>query len=188
MFKKKNLKKHIYATALIVGLLLAVLPVYAQEGHVLDIGVRLQKTVQLYNENGISIQYSNDALLSEKLYFGLSYVTSRLGSALGSNAIKQHNLLLSSSLFFRPEHKIRPLVRLNTGYFAANYEEEMFKTIPHRSMLLSMETGLCFDTSLPLKITGTLGYNLITGNGVDGPGTLLPLYFQTTISWDILKK
>lgn len=152
---------------------------------VLDVGIRIQKSIGLYYENGFMLQYSSDALAAEKLYFGLSFVSSRLGTALGTNAIKQDSYLLSTSYFFRPARLIRPLVRLNIGYFSADLEEAVFAPLPHASLLLSSEGGICIEPALPLKLTASLGYNLISGDGVNGPGTLYPLFIQTSLSWNI---
>ena len=172
----------------LIALCIGWVPAKSQTEHVLEVGVRVQKTVHLYLENGFSVQYTNKNTLAEKWYFGIDYVTSRLGSALGRNALKQGNLLLSSSLMMRPGKQFRPVVRLNTGYFKVNYEEDMFKRLPDSSLLLSTEVGTCLDLDLPLKFTATMGYNLITGNGVKGPGTLFPLFFQTTLAWDVFQK
>ena len=87
------------------------------QNKVLDVGIRFQKSINLYYENGISVQYTNENLVSQRLFFGFSYVTSRLGSAWGTNAIKQDNFLLSSTYMFRHEKKIQPFVRMNAGYF-----------------------------------------------------------------------
>ncbi len=162
------------------------LPGLAQKP-ILDVGLRLQKTVNLYNENGLSVQYSHPTLCYDKLYFGLSYVTSRLGTAINSNAIKQDNYILSGTWMFRPQHVVRPFARLNTGYFHADYEYAIFDDLDNTSVLLSPEGGVCFETHLPIKISLSMGYNVITGNGVNGAGTLFPLYFQTTLSWNVFK-
>ena len=134
------------------------------------------------------VQYSNGRLKRDRLYFGFSYVTSRLGTAMHSNAVKQDNFLFNSAWFFRPKHTFRPFVRMNVGYFAADYGPEIFDVLPNTSMLLSPEAGAIFEMKSPLKITASLGYNLITGNGESGPGTLYPLFIQTTISWSLFKK
>lgn len=151
---------------------------------VLDVGIRLQKTVNLYYENGLSIQYSSDNLAAERLYFGISYVSSRLGTAIASNAIQQDNFLFSTSYFFRPEHLIRPMVRANIGYFNAPLNP-IFDDLPQSSMLLSSEAGICIDPQNPFKVTTSLGYNFITGDGLSGPGTLYPAFLQATLSWDV---
>jgi len=157
------------------------------QDRVLDVGLRLQKTVNLYFENGLTVQYSDDRLLSQRIYLGFSYISSRLGTAIGSNAIKQDNFLLSVSYYFRPQRVIQPFVRLNGGYFFSNLEEPIFDELPSNSMLLSPEGGIAFHTRTPLKINASLGYNVITGNGLSGPGTLFPLFVQTSITWNILK-
>ncbi len=156
------------------------------QNSVLDVGVRLQKSVNLYYENGVTAQYTNDRLFSKRLYFGLSYVTSRLGSAIGSNAIKQDNIFLSTTYFFRPDRKLQPFLRLNTGYFHSDLEEEIFDDLPNSSLLLSPEAGLRFKTNSPIKIGASIGYNLITGDGSKGPGTLYPVFIQSSITWIIL--
>jgi hypothetical protein len=142
--------------------------------------------VNLYYENGFTIQYNNQKFLSPNVYFGFSYVTSRLGSAMGTNALKQDNYLISSSYYFLRERVIRPFLRINAGYFYADYEEEIFSDLPNSSALLSPEAGVAVKIRSPVKIGASVGYNLITGNGVKGPGTLYPLFIQTSITWNIL--
>jgi hypothetical protein len=166
-----------------------VIPIslYAQE-RVLDIGARFQKTVNLYLENGITAQYSCSSLFSERLYLGFSYFSSRLGTALGTNALKQDNILLSASWLTRPNRLLRPMARANIGYFTADYESDLFQDLPNNSMLLSAEGGLSFNFKSPIKMSMSLGYNLITGDGIKGPGTIYPVYIQTSVTWNILHK
>lgn len=160
--------------------------IFSQD-NVLDVGIRLQKSINLYYENGFSVQYTNEKLISQRLFVGFSYVTSRLGSAWGTNALKQDSYLLSTTYMFRPQRIIQPLLRLNAGYFYADLEEEIFNDLPNTSFLLSPETGLSFKTNSPFKVTASLGYNIFTGDGVDGPGTLYPVFLQTTLSWNLIK-
>ncbi len=157
------------------------------QSSVLDVGVRLQKDVGLYSENGVAISYSDKGLLPDRLYFGFSYFTSRLATAFNSNAIKQDNFLLSSAWYFRQHHVLRPFVRANAGYFESTYPE-IFNVLPHKSLLLSSDAGLSYQTPLPLKISASLGYNFIYGQGNNNtPGTLYPVFYQVTLSWSILK-
>ena len=160
----------------------------ATSASILDIGLRLQKGVGLYNENGISVAYSNKNLRPGRLYFGFTYITSRLGTAFNSNAIKQDNFLLSSAYAFRYKHRLKPFLRANVGYFMADYGNEIFDVLPHKSPMLSTDFGLSYQRNSPLKVQTSLGYNFITGDGVDGPGTLYPLYYQFTFSWDIFNR
>lgn len=163
------------------------MPSYSQNS-VLEVGIRLQKSVNLYYENGVTLQYTNDRLVAGRLYLGVSYVSSRLGSAMGSNAIKQDNYILSSTYYFRPQRVLQPFARLNTGYFYADYEAAIFDDLPNSSVLLSPEVGISIKTNFPLKVGASFGYNLITGDGMKGPGTLYPLFLQTSITWSLLTK
>jgi hypothetical protein len=154
---------------------------------ILDVGLRLQKDVGLYTENGIAVAYSNKNHAPDRLYVGFSYFTSRLGTALNSNAIKQDNFLINAAWYFRRNHVIRPLAKANVGYFSSDYPA-MFNMLPHSSLMASAEGGVCFQTHTPLKIATTFGYNLISGKGNNNtPGTLYPFYYQLTLSWNILK-
>lgn len=151
----------------------------------LDVGLRFQKAINLYYENGVTVQYSDDSLLDHRLFLGLSYVSSRLGSAMGSNALKQDNYLLSGTYFFRPLKSLQPFVRLNTGYFVSDLEYAIFDDLPNSSVLFSPEAGLSYKTKNPIKLGASFGYNIITGDGIEGPGTLFPLFVQTSLTWNI---
>jgi hypothetical protein len=152
--------------------------------HSYDVGLRFQKTVDLYYENGITVQYQ----FSKRILLGASYVTSRLGSAINSNAIKQDNFTISGAYLFRPNKKLQPIIRLNTGYFVANYESEIFKNLTNSSAILALDAGLLYSFQSPLKLNFTIGYNTITGDGEQGAGTLYPVYFQTSVMWNLSKK
>ena len=160
---------------------------YSQERE-LDLGLRFQKSINLYYENGITLQYTDERLLSKRLFIGLSYVSSRFGTAMGTNAIKQDNYFISGTYMFRSQRSLQPFIRLNTGYFKAHYEDPVFDVLPQSSVLISPETGLSYRFSFPLKLGVSFGYNLITGDGRDGPGTLYPLFVQTSVTWNILSK
>jgi hypothetical protein len=151
--------------------------------HSFDVGLRFQKTVDLYYENGITGQY----YFTNQVVFGASYITSQLGSAMGSNAIKQDNYILSGSYFFRPKKLLQTFLRLNTGYFTADYESNIFKNLQNSSALLSLDGGLLYSFKTPIKLNLSLGYNVFTGDGVNGAGTLYPVFFQTSVMWNLKK-
>jgi outer membrane receptor for ferrienterochelin and colicin len=148
-----------------------------------DIGIRFQKTVDLYYENGITGQYN----FSKRVVFGASYITSRLGSAINSNAIKQDNFFISGAYLFRPNKMLQPFTRLNIGYFTADYESPIFNNLQNSSALLALDAGIIYSFKSPLKLNISLGYNAITGDGKQGAGTLYPVYFQTSVLWNLKK-
>ena len=175
------MRKPLFILALVIFLLLDKRS-YSQV-HAFDVGLRFQKTQDLYFENGITAQYH----LNRRWAIGSSYYTSRLGSAISSNAIKQDNFILSAAYFFRPDRILKPFIRANTGYFTADYESKIFESLIHTSALASADAGLVYQFKIPLKLSLSLGYNAITGRGDAGAGTLYPVFYQTSITWNILK-
>jgi hypothetical protein len=151
-------------------------------------GIRIQKAQKLYWENGVSFDFASPKIADSRIHFGASYITSRLGSAMGSNAIKQDNYLFSAGYHFRHEKHFQPFARLNTGYFHADYEADIFDVLPNSAFLFSADAGLSFDFSIPLTVSLSAGYNLNSGSGTSGPGTLYPFFYQMSIFYTILKK
>jgi len=151
-------------------------------------GIRFQKTQKLYWENGFAVDFASPKIADERIHIGLSYISSRLGSAMGTNAIKQDNYLLNLGYYFRHQKKLQPFARLNMGYFYADYEYAIFDVLPNTAFLFSVNAGLYYEFKFPVTIDLSTGYNLNTGNGSSGPGTLYPVYYQMSIYYTLLKK
>ena len=152
------------------------------ESQELSLGLRLQQSWNMYNENGITVQFTPKDLLNEQLSFGATYVSSRFGSAINSNAILQDNIVLHSTYVFS-KSSFSPLVRLNAGYCFADYKSFLFDEIDSSMPLLSVEAGARYEFDIPLKVQASLGYNLITSDGSSGIGTVYPLFIQCTLLW-----
>ena len=157
--------------------------VYAQQN--LFGALRFQKSIGLYNENGIGLHYTDSNLFSNRMVIGAEYFTTRLGSAIGSNAIKQDNYLLSVLWRFMPNRTLQPVIVANAGWFRANLENEIFNDIPNSSMLASLETGFWANFKQPFKLHFSLGYNFISGDGMNKPGTLYPYFVNARVLLDI---
>ncbi len=151
-------------------------------------GIRIQKAQKLYWENGFSFDFKSPKIFDNRLHLGASYVTTRLGSALGTNAIKQDNFLVSGGYHFRPKMQFQPFARLNAGYFHADYEYAIFDVLPNSAVLLSLDAGLSYEFEIPLTLCLSAGYNLNSGSGSSGPGTLYPVFYQMSIFYTLLKK
>jgi hypothetical protein len=185
---RKKLIKRAIAKSLVL-LLLGWLATGTASGQnaSLEVGLRFQKTLNLYYENGVTLQYRNSRLLNNRLQLGFNYVTSRLGSAIGSNALIQDNIFLSGAYLFRPRRTVNPFLRANAGWFRTDYEAEIFRGLENSSPLLSAEVGLFVPAKTRLKTAASLGYNLIAGDGSDSPGTLYPVFYQLSLTYSILK-
>ena len=151
-------------------------------------GIRIQKTQKLYWENGFSFDFASPKIADSRIHFGVSYVTTRLGSAMGSYAIRQDNYLISAGYHFRHQKQLQPFARLNTGYFHADYEEDIFDVLPNTSFLFSVDAGFSYEFKIPITASLSAGYNVISGSGTSRPGTLYPFYYQMSIFYTILKK
>jgi len=151
-------------------------------------GIRIQKTHKMYWENGFSLQYSFKDFAPDRLYIGFDYVTSRLGSAMGSNAIKQDNFLLSGTWYFKDPKPFRFHVRLNVGYFYSDYEEEVFDELPNTAFLLSPEIGFNYTfKNIPVALNLGSGYYIDFAKAGYSPGTLQPLYYHLDVFYTIFK-
>jgi hypothetical protein len=160
--------------------------VFGQEQeNILSAGIRVQKTHNLYFENGLSIDYTSHHLWDGRIHLGMNYITSRIGTAYHSNAIKQDNYLGTIQYNFRRNKMIVPVVRMNIGFFHADLESPLFSDLPHNSLLLSMEGGIILNLKTPIQPSLSIGYNFITGDGLSGPGTLFPLFYQLSITYKI---
>ena len=155
------------------------IPLLADE---LSMGVRFQHSIAMYNENGIILQYSPSNLMNNHIAFGISYASSRFGSAYNSNAIIQDNIVLHSTYLFSSS-SLAPLIRLNAGYCFADYESSLFDEIDASMPLISIEAGASYAFDFPLTVQAGLGYNLITSDGSSGIGTVYPLFVQSSLMW-----
>lgn len=96
--------------------------------------------------------------------------------------------MLNFGYHFRHKKKLQPITQLNLGFFYADYEEKIFDVLPNKAFLISLNAGLSYEFSFPITVNLSTGYNLNSGNGKNGPGTLYPIYYQMCISYSILKQ
>ncbi len=153
----------------------------------LGVGIISQQTLKLYSENGAGVDFAADFLLNRHLHVKVSYVTSRLGSAFGSNAIKQDSYLFGLDWRFRAQQNFQVLAGISTGYFMADYEESMFNSLPSKSIMFAPELGFVYKLHFPLSVGLTGGYNVINGNGINVPGSLFPVYLRLSVLYDLGK-
>ncbi|MFT6746847.1 MAG: hypothetical protein ACJAZ2_001192 [Glaciecola sp.] len=151
----------------------------------LEIGLLLQKSYHFYWENGITVTYRPSNIMNCRLGVGLNVLSSRLGSALGTNAIKQDQILLFGQYDFLPSKTIKPFVQLNFGYLKAQYDQDIFSELEDESLLTSINIGVTGTVKEMLVIKGSLGYNIIGGNGQSGLATVYPLIFHLSVQYKL---
>jgi hypothetical protein len=140
----------------------------------------VRKTQALYWENGVGVDFTHSRLFRERLHFNTAYLTSRLGSAIGSNALKQDYFLLGADWHTPVVDRLSWVAGLHTGLFVVDYEEDVFANLPASSALFSISTGFNY-TAGPVDLQLVAGYNLISGDGAGVPGSLFPVYYQLMV-------
>lgn len=151
----------------------------------LRVGLVMQQTQYLYNENGLGLDYTCERLLDKKIHIKATYLSSRLGSAIGTNALKQDYFVFGAHYYFMSKKSLQILAGLNTGLFVVDYENPAFDVLPKSSAILAVETGLQYDFKLPITASLTAGYNVRSGNGIDIPGSLFPVFYKLSIMYRI---
>lgn len=174
-------------TIILIFFLSALIRLSAQNSNAeWNAGLIIQKTQHLYWENGIGADYTSDFLLKKHIHLKAGYISSRLGSCMLSNAIKQDNLVLGVDYRFRHTKPLQFFAGINTGFFYADYENPVFDVLPNASLLLSGEAGLIYKIRYPFISVGlSAGYNLINGDGVSKPGTLFPVFYKLSLFYKI---
>ena len=167
----------------IIVLLLST-SVYSQN---LDVGIRIQKTHGMYWENGITAQYQFENFKPINFSVGISYITSRLGTAMGTNALKQDSYIANANWFFGKKAKpFKVYGRLNMGYFHAEEINDIFQDVPNTAFMFAPEFGLRYQfKQIPLSLNLGSGYYLFTGEDGTSPGTFQPLYYHLDICYTL---
>lgn len=190
-----NKLKALFSLTIIVLLLLTVNSASAAKRDTISktkqtfiLGLRFQKAAGFYWSNGITVEYTNEKILKQKVSLGFNFISSKLGTALNSNAIPFYEIDISGIKYFRQNKSLKPLFRLNLGYAHANYGSDIFNDITDQSLLISIEAGAAYDFKFPLRIALSGGYNLIKGNGEKGLGVIYPVYAQCSLIYRMFPK
>lgn len=140
----------------------------------------VQKTFALYWEGGVGVDYTHQKLADERLHFSADYLSSRLGSAWGSNALKQDYFSAGVHWHSWQHSSLRWVNGLKGSYFTVDYEDDEFNNLPSSTILVAFETGMLYTTSL-LDVKMLFGVHFFSGNGSTIPGSVFPVYSQLSV-------
>jgi CRISPR/Cas system-associated protein Csx1 len=104
--------------------------------------------------------YTFENFKPNQFFIGFDFVSSRLGSAFSSNAIKQDSYLLSGSWHFNKNKAYHFVTRLNAGYFYSDLEKICSKKL-NTAFLFSPEIGFHTILKLPISLNVGTGYYII---------------------------
>ena len=153
----------------------------------LDFGINAQKSYGFIWENGITMAYSSPNILKKRIQVGAYFLSSSLGSAYSSNAVRQEQAVLFGRYFFVKRLDktpiLQPFGQLNIGYIKAHFIQKYFEDVPSQSALLSLQLGVQGTINERYNLLGSVAYNSISGNGVKGLGSIYPLFFQFSFTY-----
>jgi len=145
-------------------------------------GIRLNKSIGGYGEHGFV--YQRDSVLGN---FDLKaqLISSRLGSAIFNNAIKQEQITLGVQKAWFQDKSIELLLALNTGYFRTDYGSEIFDVLDNDVFFIAPEFGVKTNKYKGFDIGVSFLYNLGAGDGISGPGSLFSIQTGLFITKEI---
>lgn len=97
----------------------------------------VQKTIALYWEGGFGVDFTHRKLADERLHFSVDYLTSRLGSAWGTNALKQDYFSVGAYWHAWHNSPVRWINGLKSSHFMVDYEDDVFNNLPSSTFLLA---------------------------------------------------
>lgn len=150
-----------------------------------EVGVKSKKYVGFYWENGISAEFKSPKIINNRVALGFNLVSSRLGSAFRSAALPTLETEFSAIYYFRYTKSFQPLVRLNAGLAHVNYGSSLFNSLTQNAPLISLEVGVSYSLPTNLRMVLSGGYNILSGNGSTGLGSVYPIYSQFSLLYKI---
>lgn len=147
----------------------------------IETGFLMQKSVGMYTDAGLYAGFfPSDSL---PMSIGVEYLSTRFGSAISSNALKQDSFLANCSYFFRNKKTIRPFAGVNFGFTHVDFGSELFNELPNKALLLSPEGGVKVLFLSNFQSSASAGFNLLTSDGTGGVGSVMLLFCQFSVGY-----
>jgi hypothetical protein len=116
---------------------------------------------------GLQVSYGSPALLSGRPRFSLSYSTTRLATALGSNALVEDRLQTGAAWYFRPDRRVKPYTVMNLGFTRFDREDDgLFELLENTALIGSLSAGIEGRLHQALRASGSIGYSALHSSTV----------------------
>lgn len=116
---------------------------------------------------GLQVSYASEAIAGGRPRFSFSYSTTRLSTALGSNALTEDRFQLGAGWYFRRARRISPYLGLNVGYTRFNREdEELFALLDNSAPILTLLAGAEVTVHPSLRANANVGYSHLQSSTV----------------------
>jgi len=136
------------------------------EGPTILIGTFVEKNYS--TQPGAQVSYSSAAIMGGRPRFSASYSTTRLATALGSNALTEDRLQLGAGWYFRRGRTLSPFAGANVGYTRFDREDpHLFEGLDNSSAILSVLAGAEVRVHPTVRANGSIGYSHLQSSTVD---------------------
>lgn len=137
----------------------------AQQPPTLLIGTFLETNYS--TQPGLQVSYASPALLGGKPRFSASYSTTRIATALGSNALAEDRLQAGAGWHFRTARTLSPYAGVNIGFTRFDREDEqLFELLDNSAPILSLLLGLEARLHPAIRASGSVGYSALQSSTV----------------------
>jgi hypothetical protein len=126
---------------------------------------------------GVQVSYSSPRMLGGAPRLAAAYSTTRLATALGSNALVEDRLQAAAGWYFRRDRTISPHVTASVGYARFDVDDDdtfalLDSGAPFVSLLLGAEAAL----RPALRLSGSVGYSPLQSSTVYPLVTMIGLH------------
>lgn len=116
---------------------------------------------------GFQVSYASDRIARGRPRFSFRYSTTRLSTALGSNALTEDRFQIGAAWYFRRTRTISPFIGLHVGYTRFDREnEEIFALLDNSAPILSLIAGTELKLLPSLRASASLGYSHLQSSTV----------------------
>jgi hypothetical protein len=148
----------------------------------MHVGLCFKKFNGFYWCNGITLVI-NESMFNAPVAYGVNFTTSYLGSAMLNDALPLNIFEMFAQYRFNSKKNFQPFAGILFGGAFSNYKDPAFKHLQQAQTIFSPEFGLSYHLKIPVNVSASFGYNLITGDGKRGLGLVYPLFGQIKIAY-----
>jgi hypothetical protein len=116
---------------------------------------------------GLQVAYASPAWRGGRPRLTASYSTTRIATAMGSNALTEDRVQLGAGWYFRPDRALTPYLAANVGYTRFDREDpELFALLDAGAPLASLLLGVEGRLHPAVRASGHVGFSPVQSSTV----------------------
>jgi hypothetical protein len=137
----------------------------AQQPRTVLVGVFVESNYS--TQPGVQVSYSSERLLGGGPRFSAAYSTTRLATALGSNALVEDRFQAGAGWHFRRDRTVSPNLTASAGYARFGVDDDpVFALLDSGSPFVSLLIGTEVRLLPALRVGGNVGYSPLQSSTV----------------------